>query len=152
MSSTRFGFAPNPGTFSGGSDAFLPFFAHGALRFAHLCSLFASLPGALLSSSRAIDSKFTVLNYYSVHRDNVNGAGRAIANGVSVAGGGANNSIESCTTACFNAGYGIAGAEYAEYVFNLPLVFFQMHYTQRCLILFPPRSPFSLRYAITFSF
>ena len=43
--------------------------------------------------------------------DNVNGAGRSIANGVNTVGP---VTIESCTTACFNAGFAFAGAEFAE--------------------------------------
>ncbi|KAF8908562.1 copper radical oxidase with WSC domains [Gymnopilus junonius] len=46
--------------------------------------------------------------------DNVNGAGRAIANGIDTTGP---VTIESCTTACFNAGFGIAGAEFADQCF-----------------------------------
>lgn len=61
---------------------------------------------------------FIVLNHHYLYRDNVNGQGRAIANPTAVAGGSTNVSIESCTTACFNAGFGIAGTEYSEYVFK----------------------------------
>ncbi|KDR73046.1 hypothetical protein GALMADRAFT_142739 [Galerina marginata CBS 339.88] len=43
--------------------------------------------------------------------DNVNGAGRTIANPTAVTG---QVSIESCTTACFNGGFRFAGTEFAD--------------------------------------
>ncbi|KDR73047.1 hypothetical protein GALMADRAFT_142740 [Galerina marginata CBS 339.88] len=49
-----------------------------------------------------------------IYDDNVNGAGRSIANPTNVVG---QVSIETCTTACFNAGFGIAGAEFANQCF-----------------------------------
>jgi hypothetical protein len=42
-----------------------------------------------------------------------NGPGRSIANPTTVTG---KVSIETCTTACFNAGFGISGTEFAECV------------------------------------
>lgn len=52
----------------------------------------------------------------ATNSDNVNGAGRAIANPTQVTG---SVSIESCTAACFNAGFGVSGTEFAEYVSTL---------------------------------
>jgi hypothetical protein len=45
--------------------------------------------------------------------DNVNG-GRTLTQGVGVTGG---LTMAKCTTACFNAGYPLAGGEYAGYVY-----------------------------------
>ena len=76
--------------------------------------------------------------HHYLHRDNVNGQGRAIANPTAVAGGSANVSIESCTTACFNAGFGIAGAEFAECVF-LNFIFYRytLYSTELNFVFFP---------------
>lgn len=48
------------------------------------------------------------------YTDNVNNSGRALT---FVATTDGPNTIESCTTACFNAGYGLAGAEYSTQCF-----------------------------------
>ena len=50
------------------------------------------------------------VSYTTSASDNVNNAGRALPVGIA-----ANNQMtdEACTTACFNAGYPLAGTEYA---------------------------------------
>ena len=114
-----------------------------SLSYASSASL---LPVHAPRRDRAIASNsFIVLIHHYLHRDNVNGQGRAIANPTAVAGGSANVSIESCTTACFNAGFGIAGTEFAAYVFQ----FFFSRYTQRSLTLYFPFCT-SLLYWISF--
>ena len=45
---------------------------------------------------------------------NSDGNPRAISVGTTPVGGAANNSVESCTAACFAAGYPIAGVEYSD--------------------------------------
>jgi hypothetical protein len=44
--------------------------------------------------------------------DNV--GGRALTFGTPPVGGASNNSVESCTAACFTAGYSLAGMEYSD--------------------------------------
>jgi len=46
------------------------------------------------------------------YSDNV--GGRALTFGTPPIGGASNNSVESCTDACFTAGYGLAGVEYSD--------------------------------------
>lgn len=48
----------------------------------------------------------------TLNSDNVNNSGRALTFGAATNP----NTIESCTTACFNAGFGLAGAEFSTYV------------------------------------
>ena len=48
----------------------------------------------------------------TLNSDNVNGV-RSLSHGAAVAG---QVTLESCTSACFNAGYRFSGAEYSAYV------------------------------------
>jgi hypothetical protein len=53
---------------------------------------------------------FSVPGLCSNFSDNVNGAGRTLAVGMPVTG---DLTQAKCTTACFNAGFPLSGAEYA---------------------------------------
>ena len=50
----------------------------------------------------------------SVAFANSDGGPRALSQGTTPIGGAANNSVESCTQACFNAGFTLAGVEYSD--------------------------------------
>jgi hypothetical protein len=52
-----------------------------------------------------LDTSFTFANS--------DGNPRALSVGTAPIGGAANNSVESCTAACFAAGYPLAGVEYS---------------------------------------
>ncbi|KAJ6532912.1 galactose oxidase [Mycena vulgaris] len=60
--------------------------------------------------------KWESLGCYS---DNVDGAGRALANGVNVVG---QVSLETCTSACFDAGMPFSGTEFADQCFCGPAI------------------------------
>ena len=45
---------------------------------------------------------------------NSDGAPRVLSVGTAVSGGASNNSVESCTAACFASGYPLAGVEYSD--------------------------------------
>lgn len=72
------------------------------------CNQIASNPDTTLH--------YNDMGYQGCYSDQTTGSGRALAYRAYTS---ANNSIEMCTLACVNAGYSIAGMEYADGMYLL---------------------------------
>jgi hypothetical protein len=74
--------------------------------------------GAIRAFAR-LPNRYLEANLCLFVSDNVNGAGRTLTVGMAVTGG---LTMEKCTSGCQNAGYSLAGGEYAGFVFVNPFV------------------------------